>query len=266
MRHSARPVLAHVLLIVSLVRPAGADTAPVALAFKATPAPVDYKIHTSRMSKREGFTTTAPPDADTWQFYDTREVVRQSVIGGGDGKLTVRVESLSKELTVNGVPMRGYSLPLPTFTYRMSPRGERAGPGADDLAVALSPILPDKPASPGLSWEARVPPSKKFPQPVKLTHSFDEMETIQGERCAVISTRAEVVAKDPDLAYRLHVHGMTKFGVDTGQLVEAWSTTEFNTRAIKGRFKAGHRTQRQSVRRTILRIPPGAGVAAPGGD
>jgi hypothetical protein len=238
-----------VIALLALADDAAGGPPPARISFKPTRDTVEYWIRS-----RERHARQVPAKRPEWTYYDALELVRQTVTPTPDGLLSVKVESLAKDLKVNDVPVSDAAFKPRTFTYAMTARGERMEMSAsDDAAIGLSPVLPEGEVAPGFSWEAVVPASTKLPEPIKVKHSFDRIEMLQGVPCAVIVSEGAAKGQDASGArFALKLAGSTAIALKEGAIVRARTFTTFTVRAARP-APGGHQIVRQQIDRIVTR-------------
>lgn len=230
----------------------GAVADPALLRYKAS-GPVSYILSTSLETSRS---TRADASARPEELVTkSGEAMTQTVTAEPGGALAVQLTTVNRRVATNGHPVDTIAFQSGDHRYRITDRGAPADEASRDcLEALLSPELPEKPVDAGFAWEVTLPPSSELPYALPVRHEIQEFVTVDGERCAVIHTQATVAAKEkePPVAIVIRIDGRLYLGVESGQVVRAYSTVECNARATHG-FKSGGDTLKQLASRSLLR-------------
>lgn len=203
----------------------GVVAAPVRLLMKPSQGHAIYQIET-----REQVQTRTAAEKTGFETR-VRRKTRRRAVPTADGVLRVEIQVTEKQVALNDRWLKPLKYPANETAYLCRLDGARTGSGARE-GLTFWPTFPARAIEPGHRWSQTVPPSDQFALPVKLKHTFKEERTIDGERCAILVTRADLDQVQASTGFRikLKVEDTIAFGIESGEVVWSKTATSF-TRA-----------------------------------
>jgi hypothetical protein len=222
----------------------------IQLRFKAQPGAVRFRVTGDDQVIHEG---GAP--GRTERNYQLTEVFERIRTGMGGDQLVALSTTLEKSLAVDGQPVDNLKFATDARLERFDSRGRRQDARDHSPGENLGVVFPEEAIEPGHTWQDELPSGPGFPLPVTVKRKFLGVRRVQGQRAALVRSKASVEGDLPDGgAVTFQMDSELALGLDDGELVRVRT----DARSVMRRATptpGGVTTIRRRSRRVLERTP-----------